>query len=213
MSSMTSCQPAVNDDGLRTWPYRVAARDLETQRRAEWPFRLPRDTRAEVDIRPVIRPTARGFPPSPVWSPRPRLATGCLALSHAFTCAIVAACVSVVRSVPTSASEWPALGSSDVGGSCGSRPGQPPSTSAETVFWQSVMTSTNPEELEAYLLQFSNGVFRALARGAPRVAARDGEQSVDGGQSNAGWKQESLRAADGSRWPAAPAAAVPLVSG
>ena len=33
----------------------------------------------------------------------------------------------------------------------------------ETVFWQSIANSTNPAEFEAYLAQFPNGVFRALA--------------------------------------------------
>ena len=33
----------------------------------------------------------------------------------------------------------------------------------ETVFWQSIMNSTNPADFEAYLAQFPNGVFRALA--------------------------------------------------
>ena len=32
------------------------------------------------------------------------------------------------------------------------------------LFWQSVMNSTNPAEFEAYLEQFPNGVFRALAQ-------------------------------------------------
>ena len=42
---------------------------------------------------------------------------------------------------------------------------QPPPTSAdvELVFWQSIANSTNPVEFEAYLAQFPNGVFRALA--------------------------------------------------
>ena len=41
----------------------------------------------------------------------------------------------------------------------------PPSASAaqENLFWQSTMNSTNPAEFEAYLAQFPNGVFRALA--------------------------------------------------
>ena len=39
----------------------------------------------------------------------------------------------------------------------------------ETVFWQSIMDSTNPAEFEAYLAQFPNGVFRRLA--AARLAA------------------------------------------
>ena len=45
-------------------------------------------------------------------------------------------------------------------------PGQaPPVASAEqeTVFWQSIAGSTNPAEYEAYLSQFPNGVFSALA--------------------------------------------------
>ena len=48
---------------------------------------------------------------------------------------------------------------------------QPPPATAEqeTVFWQSIMNSTNPAEFEAYLSQFPNGVFRALAKA--RLAA------------------------------------------
>ncbi len=34
----------------------------------------------------------------------------------------------------------------------------------ETVFWQSIVNSTNPAVFEAYLEQFPNGVFRALAQ-------------------------------------------------
>ena len=33
----------------------------------------------------------------------------------------------------------------------------------QVVFWQSIANSTNPVEFEAYLAQFPNGVFRALA--------------------------------------------------
>ena len=44
---------------------------------------------------------------------------------------------------------------------------QPPSSPAiaeqENLFWQSIMNSQNPAEFEAYLAQFPNGVFRALA--------------------------------------------------
>ena len=46
----------------------------------------------------------------------------------------------------------------------------------ETVFWQSIMNSTNPAEFEAYLEQFPNGVFRLLAEArlaALRASARD----------------------------------------
>ena len=47
----------------------------------------------------------------------------------------------------------------------------PPTTTAEqeNLFWQSMMNSTNPAEIEAYLAQFPNGVFRALAEA--RLAA------------------------------------------
>ena len=46
----------------------------------------------------------------------------------------------------------------------------PPATAEqENLFWQSVMNSTNPAEFEAYLAQFPNGVFRALAE--TRLAA------------------------------------------
>ena len=48
-------------------------------------------------------------------------------------------------------------------------PPAPASAEQETVFWQSVMDSSNPAELEAYLAQFPNGVFRALAEA--RLAA------------------------------------------
>ena len=52
--------------------------------------------------------------------------------------------------------------------------GQPSSTSAATaelegLFWQSIMNSTSPADFEAYLRQFPNGVFRALAEN--RLAA------------------------------------------
>ena len=50
-------------------------------------------------------------------------------------------------------------------------PAAAPAASAELegLFWQSMMNSTNPAEFEAYLSQFPNGVFRALA--AARLAA------------------------------------------
>ena len=44
---------------------------------------------------------------------------------------------------------------------------QPPAAATpeqETVFWQSITDSTNPAMFEAYLEQFPNGVFRALAQ-------------------------------------------------
>ena len=48
-------------------------------------------------------------------------------------------------------------------------PAAPATAEQETVFWQSIMDSTNPAEFEAYLAQFPNGVFRALAEA--RLAA------------------------------------------
>ena len=44
-------------------------------------------------------------------------------------------------------------------------PASVPTASAEqeTVFWQSIVDSTNPADFEAYLAQFPSGVFRALA--------------------------------------------------
>ena len=45
-------------------------------------------------------------------------------------------------------------------------PAAPPASGAELegLFWQSIVNSTNPADFEAYLEQFPNGVFRALAR-------------------------------------------------
>ena len=48
-------------------------------------------------------------------------------------------------------------------------PSPPASAELEGLFWQSIMNSTNPAEFEAYLAQFPNGVFSALARA--RLAA------------------------------------------
>ena len=50
-------------------------------------------------------------------------------------------------------------------GASGNASAAPPPATAEqeNLFWQSVMNSTNPAMFEAYLAQFPNGVFRALA--------------------------------------------------
>ena len=45
-----------------------------------------------------------------------------------------------------------------------SAPAQPASPEFELVFWQSIANSTDPADFEAYLAQFPNGVFAALAR-------------------------------------------------
>ena len=43
-------------------------------------------------------------------------------------------------------------------------PSSPSSSEVEVVFWQSILNSQNPSDFEAYLEQFPNGVFRALAQ-------------------------------------------------
>ena len=52
----------------------------------------------------------------------------------------------------------------------GSPAAAPPATpEQDNLFWQSIMNSANPADFEAYLAQFPNGVFRALAEN--RLAA------------------------------------------
>ena len=51
----------------------------------------------------------------------------------------------------------------DTGSGSASAAAPPASAEQETVFWQSIVESTNPAMFEAYLAQFPNGVFRALA--------------------------------------------------
>ena len=48
-------------------------------------------------------------------------------------------------------------------GAVAQQPAPPATAEQETVFWQSIMDSTNTAMFEAYLAQFPNGVFRALA--------------------------------------------------
>ena len=70
----------------------------------------------------------------------------------------------------------------------------PPATAEqETVFWQSIVNSTNPAMFEAYLAQFPNGVFRALAE-ARLAELRAGADNVPGGAVS--------RRADAARSPA-----------
>jgi TPR repeat protein len=58
------------------------------------------------------------------------------------------------------------------------------SASAETVFWQSIATSTNKADYEAYLAQFPQGVFAGLARNrlaalsAPPQAAAEADDTA-----------------------------------
>ena len=75
---------------------------------------------------------------------------------------------------PLPAAETPPATAGAPAGQQATSPDPPPapapaSAEQETVFWQSVMNSSDPAELEAYLAQFPNGVFRALAEA--RLAA------------------------------------------
>ena len=61
------------------------------------------------------------------------------------------------------------------------QPSPAASAEVELVFWQSIANSTNPVEFEAYLAQFPNGVFRALAEArlaALRAPANDRPAAV-----------------------------------
>ena len=61
------------------------------------------------------------------------------------------------------------------------QPAPAASAELEALFWQSIANSTNPVEFEAYLSQFPNGVFRALAEArlaALRAPANDRPASV-----------------------------------
>ena len=61
----------------------------------------------------------------------------------------------------------------------------PASSQVEVVFWQSISDSTNPAEFEAYLAQFPNGVFRALAQ-ARLAALRSRSNQRPGSEGAAG---------------------------
>ena len=50
-----------------------------------------------------------------------------------------------------------------------------PDAGQDSLFWQSIMNSTDPADFEAYLRQFPNGAFRALAQN--RLARLDGPAS------------------------------------
>ena len=62
------------------------------------------------------------------------------------------------------------------------RPTPPQATpEQENLFWQSIMDSANPAEFEAYLEQFPNGVFRALAEARlEALRAPVGDRPADG---------------------------------
>jgi len=59
-------------------------------------------------------------------------------------------------------------------GAASAAPAGPSAPSAETVFWQSIQSSANPAAFEAYLSQYPNGAFAALAR--VKIAELSGAQ-------------------------------------
>ena len=86
----------------------------------------------------------------------------------------------------------------------------PPSATAEqeNLFWQSIADSTNPAEYEAYLSQFPNGVFSALARA--RLASL---QSASGASTAAtGARRRPAAARPETRVPAGGRRAAPEVA-
>ena len=71
--------------------------------------------------------------------------------------------VGASSSAPAAAASPPAVSAAQ------QQPPPPATAEQENLFWQSIADSTNPAEFEAYLAQFPNGVFRALAEA--RLAA------------------------------------------
>ena len=71
-------------------------------------------------------------------------------------------------------------------------PGSPAATPTataeqENLFWQSIVNSTNPADFEAYLAQFPNGVFRALAENRlEALRAPTGDRPAPGGPRGGG---------------------------
>ena len=84
----------------------------------------------------------------------------------------------------------PPMGAATAGVPSSPVPAPQATAEQETVFWQSIVDSTNPAMFEAYLAQFPNGVFRALAE-ARLAELRTPANSVPGGDG-------SRRAAAGS---------------
>ena len=65
----------------------------------------------------------------------------------------------------------------------------------ETVFWQSIVNSTNAADFEAYLAQFPNGVFRLLAQNRlAALRAPAGDAPVAGGPRGGGAGTPTARA-------------------
>ena len=64
-------------------------------------------------------------------------------------------------------------------------PAAAPAASAEqeNLFWQSIANSTNPADFEAYLAQFPNGVFGALARNRLSALGASGGAALAAGRS------------------------------
>ena len=65
----------------------------------------------------------------------------------------------------------------------------------ENLFWQSIMNSQNPAEFEAYLAQFPNGVFRALAEARLAALRPPGGAGDDHGDSREAATRVALESA------------------
>ena len=72
------------------------------------------------------------------------------------------------------------------------------SAEQETVFWQSIVNSTNPADFEAYLEQFPNGVFRRLAENQLSTLREQPERTTSGNAPRVG---SPTNAADDVRLP------------
>ncbi len=78
----------------------------------------------------------------------------------------------------------------------------PPATpEQESLFWQSIVNSTNPADFEAYLGQFPNGVFRALAENRLEALRAPVGDRPAGGSGSPGGDAAAPAAADSGRYP------------
>ena len=131
----------------------------------------------------VMTPGRGGGAPAPARKPATRLAAASpqqkrlLAVAGGALLALVAVGVGYValQDAPAPASE-PVLVAETT------PPGAEVLAEQETVFWQSIVDSTNQAMFETYLERFPNGVFRALAEARlAELGAPGGDGAADGG--------------------------------
>ena len=131
----------------------------------------------------VMTPGRGGGAPAPAREPAARLAAASpqqkrlLAVAGGALLALVAVGVGYValQDAPAPASE-PVLVAETT------PPGAEVLAEQETVFWQSIVDSTNQAMFETYLERFPNGVFRALAEARlAELGAPGGDGAADGG--------------------------------